>query len=70
MEFLILIGFLLTVTMIAIKNRLFFEENIDYDSCDVDIQKQAAKANKFFWNLFFWVGIVVLLFGIIGTICL
>ena len=68
MEFLILLGFLSFITMIAIKNRLFFEENIDYDACDVETQKKAAKRNKLWWNIFLWGGLILMIIGILGTI--
>ena len=68
MEFLILIGFLSFITMIAVKNRLFWEENIDYESNNVEAQIQAVKRNKFWWNLFLWGGLAMMIIGIIGTI--
>ena len=68
MEFLILLGFLSFLTMIVSRDKLFFEENIDYDACDVELQKQAAKRNKLFWNIFFYGGFALMVLGVIGVI--
>lgn len=68
MDFFILLGFLSFIIMIIVKNRLFSEEDIDYNSNNVEAQIKSAKQNKFFWNFFFWGGLILMIVGIIGTI--
>ena len=66
MEFLIVFGFILIVMVLIVKNHLKWE--VDENSCNIQEEEKAVKNNKLMCKIFTYIGIALMIVGIVGII--